>query len=304
LFFEVTMKLLKILSRPIAFHRCLAELTGSVTAGLMLSQALYWTPRAKDPEGWFWKTQDEWFEETMLSRKEQETARRRLKELGNGSVWHEQLRGVPAKLFYKIDLEALEALLLATKDAPTGQTSMPESDILECTNGANKIARIGQALITETTTEITPETTHRGGAVAVIPTDAKPARPLPPAGGSAGQIAREYFPQLGIWQQELVDNAGIQHLTIWRKCCEDWRDNRYSPRNVKGLIDSYYKAETQHSKERTNGQHQHNNRRESHNERAARETRELIEQLTGQTGRDGGSDSENPIFELPPAFRG
>lgn len=270
----------------------------------MLSQALYWTPRAKDPDGWFWKTQDEWFEETMLSRKEQETARRRLKELGNGSVWHEQLRGVPAKLFYRIDLDALEALLLATKDAPIGQTSMPESDILECTNGTNKIARIGQALITETTTEITSETTQRGGAVAVISADAKPARPLPPVGGSAVDVALEHFPQLGIWQQELIDNAGIQHLTIWRKCCEDWRDNRYSPRNVKGLIDSYYKAETLHAKERTNGQHQHNNRRESHNERAARETFELIRQLTGA---ESGSDSTDPadtIFKLPPAFGG
>ena len=297
------MKLLKILSRPIAFHRCLAELTGSVTSGLMLSQALYWTPRAKDPDGWFWKTQDEWFEETMLSRKEQETARRRLKELGNGSVWHEQLRGVPAKLFYRIDLEALEALLLASKDETIGQASMPESDILECTNGTNKLARIGQALITETTTEITSETTQRGGEVVVIPADAKPARPLPPDGGSAGDIAREYFPQMGIWQQELVDNANINHLTIWRKCCEDWRDNRYSPRNVKGLIDSYYKAETLHAKERTNGQHQQHNRRESHNERAIRETRELIQQLTGAVDGDRHSDSENTLFELPPAFR-
>lgn len=149
------MKLLKILSRPVAFHRCLAELTGSVTSGLMLSQAIYWTPRTKDSDGWFWKTQEEWFEETMLSRKEQETARRRLKELGNGSVWHEQLRGVPAKLFYRIDLDALEALLLASKDETIGQSSMPESDILDCPKRANKSDRIGHTLITETTSETT-----------------------------------------------------------------------------------------------------------------------------------------------------
>lgn len=151
---------------------------------------------------------------------------------------------------------------------------------------------------------LTKQTDRERGEAVVIPVDAKPARPLPPAGGSAGEIAREHFPQMGIWQQELIDNAGIQHLTIWRKCCEDWRDNRYSPRNVKGLIDSYYKAETLHAKERTNGQHQHNNRRESHNERAARETFELIRQLTGA---ESGSDSTDPadtIFKLPPAFGG
>ena len=33
--------LLQLLDRPIAFHRCFVTLTGSVTAALMLSQALY-----------------------------------------------------------------------------------------------------------------------------------------------------------------------------------------------------------------------------------------------------------------------
>lgn len=266
----------------------------------MLSQAVYWSQRTKNGDGWFWKTAEEWQEETYLTRTEQATARKQLKRL---ACWQEELRGVPAKLFYRVDFDALDELLSADKPARISQSSLPESANPVCRIPENKPSAIVQTFITETTTEITPETTHRGGAVTVIPADAKPARPLPPVGGSPVDIAIEHFPQMGIWQQELVDNAGIQHLTIWRKCCEDWRDNRYSPRNVKGLIDSYYKAETQHAnstRRNDNGQ----NRRESHNERAARETRELIEQLTGQTGRDGGSDSENPIFELPPAFRG
>jgi len=152
--------------------------------------------------------------------------------------------------------------------------------------------------------EYKKNTREERGEVAVIPVDAKPAKPLPPSGGSAGEIAREYFPQLGIWQQDLIENADINHMIIWRQCCERWRDNRYSLRNITGLIDSYYKAETLHAKERTNGQHQHNNRRESHNERAARETFELIRQLTGA---ESGSDSPDPadtIFKLPPAFGG
>lgn len=129
--------------------------------------------------------------------------------------------------------------------------------------------------------------------------------PPPPASADAGSIAREYFPRLGIWQQELIDNASINHLVIWRKCCEDWRDNRYSERNIKGLIDSYYKAETQHAKEKaTNGRNSTPPRRESHNERAARETFELIDRLTGQDGRDRDTDPANAILKLPPAFGG
>ena len=294
------MKASKLLDRPIAFHRCFAELGGSVNAGLMLSQAVYWAQRTKNGDGWFWKTAEEWQEETYLTRTEQATARKQLKRL---SCWQEELRGVPAKLFYRVDFDALDELLSADKSARISQSSLPESDNPVCRIPENKPSAIVQTFITETTTEITSETTQRGREIAVIPADAKPVRPLPPDGGSAGDIAREYFPQLGIWQQELVDNADIQHLTIWRKCCEDWRDNRYSPRNVKGLIDSYYKAETQHSKERTNGQHQHN-RRESHNERAARETFELIAKLTGQEGGDDRPDPADSIFKLPAAFGG
>lgn len=150
---------------------------------------------------------------------------------------------------------------------------------------------------------LTKQTDRERGAVAVIPADAKPARPLPPAGGSAGDIAREYFPQLGIWQQDLIENADINHLTIWRQCCERWRDNRYSLRNITGLIDSYYKHEAQHAnstRRNDNGQ----NRRESHNERAARETFELIRELTGANGSDSDADTKNSFLELPPAFGG
>ena len=78
--------------------------------------------------------------------------------------------------------------------------------------------------------------------------------PPPPTGGAdAVSVVLEYFPLMGIWQQELISNADINHLTIWRKCVEDWRDNRYSPRNINGMIDSYFKAESRNSKEKANG---------------------------------------------------
>jgi hypothetical protein len=91
-------RVLELLDRPIAFHRVLATITGSVAAGLMLSQALYWTriKRRDQPEsdGWFYKTQAEWEEETALGRSEQETARKRLRQT---SFWQETRRGLPAQ---------------------------------------------------------------------------------------------------------------------------------------------------------------------------------------------------------------
>lgn len=164
------MKLTKILGSPIAFHRCLAELSGSVTSGLMLSQAVYWTGKTGDPEGWFWKTQDEWFEETMLSRKEQESARRRLREITfeGDALWHEQLRGVPAKIYYRLDMGVLESLLAVGQHAQKGQSSMPVLGILESPKGANKNAQNGHTfLLAETTSENTSK--KRSKSVAKAP---------------------------------------------------------------------------------------------------------------------------------------
>jgi len=92
--------LLQILDLPVSFHRCLVPITGSVTAALLLSQAIC-TAQEADPtlNGWFRKSQDEWGEETGLSRWEQETARRILREAG---FLEEQRFGMPAKLWYRV----------------------------------------------------------------------------------------------------------------------------------------------------------------------------------------------------------
>jgi hypothetical protein len=92
--------LLQILDLPVSFHRCLVPITGSVTAALLLSQAIC-TAQEADPtlNGWFRKSQDEWGEETGLSRWEQETARRLLREAG---FLEEQRFGMPAKLWYRV----------------------------------------------------------------------------------------------------------------------------------------------------------------------------------------------------------
>jgi hypothetical protein len=102
------MQIVDALDRPIAFHRCFVTITGSVTAALMLSQAVYWSKRSKDPEGWFYKTAEEWTEETGMVRSEIENARKRLKIAG---FITEKLKGAPAKLFYRVNAEAVQQAL-------------------------------------------------------------------------------------------------------------------------------------------------------------------------------------------------
>src|SRR6516225_7987766 len=87
----------------VAFYPRLVDLTESVTAALLLGQCVYWAKNVLEhqPErnGWFWKTQAEWQGETGLSRREQESARVRLRELG---LLTEERRGMPAKRWYRL----------------------------------------------------------------------------------------------------------------------------------------------------------------------------------------------------------
>ncbi len=101
--------IIKLLTdRPVAYHPLLAKISGGVTAGVLLSQLLYWTGKQRDPEGWIYKTQAELEEETGLTRYEQEHAR---KQLRKANILQEKRKGTPAKLYFKIDLDELSRML-------------------------------------------------------------------------------------------------------------------------------------------------------------------------------------------------
>lgn len=126
---DPVLNLIKLLDRPIAFHRVLAEVAGSALGGLMLSQAIYWQGRAsKEGGGWWYKTREEWYAETMMNRTEQEAVRRKLKSI---DLMDEERRGLPARLYYRINLETLAERLSSIPPppdlTPQGDNSGPEN---------------------------------------------------------------------------------------------------------------------------------------------------------------------------------
>lgn len=94
--------------RPVVFYAAFGRIAGGAANGLFLAQAWYWSARTQD--GWFWKTRDAWERETTLTRREQERARARLRALG---LLQEERRGVPARMYYRIDGDRLAELLTA-----------------------------------------------------------------------------------------------------------------------------------------------------------------------------------------------
>lgn len=126
----------KLLGGSVLFHPDFVRITDSVTASLMLSQALYWTrtwltqPEQSGVNGWFWKPIKEWQDETGLSRREQETARKILRQLG---FLEEKKQGMPAKLYYRLDLDRI------------AESVHPVSNI-DWMDGADRTVKRGQSI--------------------------------------------------------------------------------------------------------------------------------------------------------------
>lgn len=96
---------LQDVGRPVAYYPRLTGFLGSVKATLFLCQFLFWEGKQRNKTyRWIYKTQNEIQHETGLSRKEQENARRQLKEKG---YLEEKYEGIPRRLFFRMQLEAI-----------------------------------------------------------------------------------------------------------------------------------------------------------------------------------------------------
>ena len=107
-----TELLLEVFDMPVSFHRCLVPVAGGVTPALMLSQAIWTTQTLELAEGgWFMQSQEQWTQETGLTRWEQETARRALRQAG---LLQERRFGMPAKLWFRVCPDAILRALQAS----------------------------------------------------------------------------------------------------------------------------------------------------------------------------------------------
>lgn len=140
--------------RVIAFHPLISQITRDIKAALFLCQLMYWSDKGEDIRGWIWKTQEQWTTETTLTRREQESARAKLRTL---RLLEEARRGTPAKLYFRVNWGTLFALL-------EGRISMAETAILECTNppsqnGENAHTRLAETDNHNKETKITTDNT-------------------------------------------------------------------------------------------------------------------------------------------------
>ncbi|MDD5396588.1 MAG: hypothetical protein PHW24_00845 [Candidatus Moranbacteria bacterium] len=105
---NVNSLLLKSLgTKPIAFNPDLARIAGSATAGLLMSQLLYWWGKGHNKD-YVYKTIEQFKEETCLTRSEQQTAIKKWEKLNVLTV---KARGIPPKRRFYLNTDKLVQML-------------------------------------------------------------------------------------------------------------------------------------------------------------------------------------------------
>jgi hypothetical protein len=124
----------------VTYHIAVAESLDSVAAAIFAEQIAFWQSRSDD--GWAFRTSEEIREYTALTRRVQDTARKHLKDTG---LLEERKEGMPQRLYFRLDIEALGRLIEKSvecapnrqTDAPNRQTDAPNGQTL-CTESPNR----------------------------------------------------------------------------------------------------------------------------------------------------------------------
>ncbi|MES2461851.1 MAG: hypothetical protein V4671_14800 [Armatimonadota bacterium] len=124
---------------PVAYRVSFARVCGGACPALLLSQMYFWgnTKTAQERDGWFYMTQAQITEQTGLSLRETETARKRLREAG---ILREEKRGLPMKLWFQVDKAALYRLLRTHLGVDTDTEPNLRQNVEDCGDKTRKIA--------------------------------------------------------------------------------------------------------------------------------------------------------------------
>ena len=142
--------LIQLNQRPISYYPIYKRITGSTTAGILLSQLMYWWAKMDGRE--FYKTDAEIMEETELSVDELRGAKVKLKKCKFLKISH---RGVPCKTYYWIIYPILmdEIAASVSGKTPNQFREFPET-------GSGEFPKQDSGNSTDLNREI-PETLHK-----------------------------------------------------------------------------------------------------------------------------------------------
>jgi hypothetical protein len=110
-------------NRVVGYSPDLARAVGGATIGLFLSQLLFLSDKGHNPDGWVYKSEAEMGRETGLTKREQQTARRKLLSLG---VIRIERRGFKFTYHFKVIWERLYKVIEQFQQGQTVATTPSE----------------------------------------------------------------------------------------------------------------------------------------------------------------------------------
>ena len=127
-------ELLRIIGKPIAYYPQLAKPLGGVNASLLFGHFFYWNDKGRSELG-VYRTADEIEAETGLSRDEQRTARRKLRERG---VLIETEKRIEHRIYYKLDLARFDEIISqsGSGDFPIADSDIPNPEVGNSQSGS------------------------------------------------------------------------------------------------------------------------------------------------------------------------
>lgn len=137
----------------ITVKRAFVTFTGSLEAGMLLDQLLYWTPRSS-MSGWIAKTDADFLEELCLTRYGIRAARKVLEEMGIIKTSVRKFHDTPT-VHYLVLQDELSSQFAAFV-ALAAELRLSEIEQSDCPNPDNGLFENEQTLNTETTPETTP----------------------------------------------------------------------------------------------------------------------------------------------------
>lgn len=141
-------------------------LDGDYAAAGVLNQVLYWSDRTSDPDGWFYKSYEEWYAETGLSQyqinraingdKRRKSGKPTLASIGVKTKLKKSPKGAPT-VHYRLDREAFVEKLLSHIQTLKTSEAMSIMNIVD--NPLSTMSIMDNQQSQQSYTEITPETT-------------------------------------------------------------------------------------------------------------------------------------------------
>jgi hypothetical protein len=115
-------------NRIVGYSPDLARAVGGATIGLFLSQLLFLSDKGHNPDGWVYKSEAEMGRETGLTKREQQTARRKLLSLGVIAI---ERRGFKFTYHFKVLWERLYQVIEKSLSGQTAANQWQQNAVTE-----------------------------------------------------------------------------------------------------------------------------------------------------------------------------